>query len=212
MSLPVIILGGGGHAKVLIEALRASSVAILGITDPDPAKVNAVIMSIAVLGDDAALTRHDPGQVRLVNGLGSVNVPRARTALFERCKNQGYSFAAVVHPAAVVASDALLGEGAQVMAGAVIQPGCRIGRNTIINTHATVDHDCLIGDHVHLAPGVILSGGVRVGDRVHVGTGTSILQGVQIGPDSLIGAGSLVLEDIAAGAKVVGRPAREAGR
>jgi sugar O-acyltransferase (sialic acid O-acetyltransferase NeuD family) len=209
MSLPVIILGGGGHAKVLIEALKISNITILGITDSDPAKHNTLVMGIPVLGDDDAVTHHLPGNIRLVNGMGSVTVPRAKTALFERFKSQGYVFITVIHPSAVIASDVTLGEGAQIMAGAVIQPGSTIGMNTIVNTKASVDHDCHIGKHVHISPGVTLSGDVRIGDEVHIGTGATVIQGIRIGRSSLIGAGSVVVTDVPENTQYAGVPARQ---
>lgn len=208
MNFPVIILGGGGHAKVLIEALRASSVSIIGITDPKEGKKHGDVLGVPVLGDDSIVERHPPGSVLLVNGVGSVSVPKARKTLFDTFKHRGYDFATVIHPSAVVASDVALGEGSQVMAGVVIQPGCRIGKNVVVNTNSTVDHDCIIGNHVHLSPGVTLSGGVRVGDVVHVGTGATVIQGVSIGSNSIVGAGSVVIKDVHEDAEVVGVPAR----
>ncbi len=208
MNPPVIIIGAGGHAKVLIEALRLRSVRILGITDPDPTKTGTEILGVRVMGDDTVIGGYSAGSLHLVNGLGSVDIPKRRKDVFETFKAKGFAFATVVHPSAVVASDVVLGEGAQVMAGAVIQPGSRIGRNSIVNTNASVDHDCVIGDHVHLAPGVTLSGSVRIGDCVHVGTGATIIQEVTIGPDSVIGAGSVVLTDVSEKTQFIGVPAR----
>lgn len=208
MNQPVIIVGGGGHARVLVEALRAGNVSILGITDADPAKRGGTVMGVPVLGDDSVLGQHGPGRVLLVNGLGSVRTPAARTSLFEAFASQGFSFATVIHPRAVVASDAMLAEGAQIMAGAVIQPGVSIGRNSIVNSGAVVDHDCVIGDHVHLSPGATLSGGVRVGSGSHVGTGATVIQGISIGAGCLVAAGAVVISDVPDGATVMGVPAR----
>lgn len=209
MSLPVIILGAGGHSKVLIEALLVSSVVITGIVDPNQMLVGAKILGIPVLGGDNVVDKVPPSQVQLVNGLGSVGLPIIRQQLYNRFKGLGYNFATVVHPSAVVATDVVLGEGTQVMAGAVIQPGCRIGINSIINTCASVDHDCIIGDHVHISPGVTLSGGVAVGACSHIGTGATVIQGISIGSGCLVAAGAVVTKDITDGAKVRGVPARE---
>lgn len=208
MTLPVLILGGGGHAKVLLGALMAGSVPVAGVLDPDPALAGKTLLGVSVLGDDRELLRFQPDEILLVNGLGSVGLPVRREELFARYKGLGYRFARVVHPSAVVAADAELGEGAQVMAGAVIQPGCRIGDNVIVNTRASVDHDCHIGDHVHLAPGVTLSGGVTVADGVHVGTGATVIQGVRIGRGSLVAAGAVVVSDIPECSVASGVPAR----
>ena len=208
MSRAVLIIGGGGHAKVLIDALRLNSVGIAGILDADPSRAGSTVAGVPVVGDDSVIGRFDAGQVELVNAVGSTGVPTARRRVFEEYKRRGYSFASVVHPSAVIAADVHLGEGVQIMAGAVIQPGCRIGKNTIVNTRASVDHDCGIGDHVHLAPGVTLSGGATVGDGVHVGTGAVVIQGIVIGSRCVIGAGSVVLEAVHDGEVVVGNPAR----
>lgn len=207
MKRPVIILGAGGHARVLIDALLATSREISGIVDPDPALKGARILGLPVLGGDEVVTQFPPADVLLVNGLGSVGSPVRRQKIFERFKGMGYSFISVVHPSAVVATQVELGEGGQIMAGAVIQTGSRIGANVIINTRVSVDHDCMIGDHCHLAPGVTLSGGVKIGSGCHLGTAATVIQGITIGEGTVVGAGSLVLKDVAAALTVYGSPA-----
>jgi sugar O-acyltransferase (sialic acid O-acetyltransferase NeuD family) len=208
MNHPVIIIGAGGHAKVLIETLRLCSVQMLGITDSDPERTGTEVLDVRVIGNDTVIEGYSAGSVLLVNGLGSIDIPKRRKDVFEAFKVRGFTFATIIHPTAVVASDVVLGEGAQVMAGAVIQPGSRIGMNTIINTNATVDHDCRIGDHVHLAPGVVLSGAVRIDDVSHLGTGAVVIQGVTVGPHTLVGAGSVVVRDVSGNTAVVGVPAK----
>jgi sugar O-acyltransferase (sialic acid O-acetyltransferase NeuD family) len=212
MSLPVIILGAGGHAKVLIDTLLLRAVEIAGIVDPDREKHGTSILGIPVIGNDDVVLKQGPSAVILVNGVGSVKQPALRKQLFDSFKAKGFTFASVLHPSAVIAADVLLTEGVQVMAGSVIQTGCVIGRNTIINTRASVDHDCIIADHVHVAPGVTLSGCVVVEDRVHIGTGATVLQGVHIGRDSVIGAGSVVLQDVPEDALVFGVPGKVISR
>lgn len=212
MSLPVLVLGGGGHAKVLIDALLSASTVIAGIIDPNPLLAGARVLGVPVLGGDAIVTKFPAGEVLLVNGLGSVGLPLRRKQLFEQFKLQGYRFATVIHPSAIIASDAELNEGVQVMAGAVIQVGCRIGINAIINTKASVDHDCLIGDHAHVAPGATLSGGVAIGNASHIGTAATVIQGIVIGEGSIVGAGAVVLKDVLAGTTVVGVPAKVVAR
>ena len=206
MVYPLIILGGGGHAKVLVNTLQVLGRQILGYVDP--AEHIGSILGTLRLGDDESVFQYPPANVRLVNAVGSIKSTGLRKKLFERFSEEGYVFETVVHPSSVVASDVGLGAGAQVMAGVVVQPGTTIGADTIINTSASVDHDCAIGAHVHIAPGVVLSGGVRVEDGAHVGTGANIIQGVSIGANSVIGAGAVVLNDVPAGATAVGVPAR----
>lgn len=208
MSMAFIIIGSGGHAKVLIEALLASSAVIKGIVDSNPMLAGSRILGVPVLGGDDVVVEFTPSQIQLVNGVGSIGLPNLRQRLYERFKILGYDFATVIHPSAVVTSDVILGEGSQVMAGAVIQPGSHIGCNTIINTRASVDHDCIIGDHVHISPGVTLSGGVDIGAGSHIGTGATLIQGISIGCGCLVAAGAVVVKDITDGAMVRGVPAR----
>lgn len=209
MTLPVIVLGAGGHARVLVDILLKNGVSIVGLTDMNPNLLGSAIFGVPVVGDDSVLEKYPAGSVLLVNGLGLVTITRNRSNVFNKYKEMGYAFAQVIHPSVIIGHDAKLGEGVQVMAGAVIQPGAQIGHNSIVNTRAGVDHDCKIGNHVHLAPGVTLSGGVRVGDGTHVGTGATVIQNIEIGSSVLVGAGAVVVRNVKDGAKVLGVPARE---
>lgn len=209
MNYPVIILGAGGHARVLIDALRLQSVELLGMTDADIEKKDQLLLGVRVLGGDEEVNKYPVGTIRLVNGLGSVGYNSHRRYLFECFKKAGNHFVNVIHPSAVLAFDVVLAEGVQIMAGSVVQVGSYIGINTIVNTRAVVDHDCHIGDHAHIAPGVILSGGVIIGDGAHLGTGATVIQGIRIGANSLIAAGAVVIRDVPDGATVMGVPAVE---
>lgn len=209
MNYPVIILAAGGHAQVLIDALRLQSIELLGVVDPDPAKIGQGVLGVPVLGGESEIANYPADTVRLVNGLGTIRVGPRRSELFVRFKNSGYQFASVVHPSAIIARDVDLAEGVQIMAGAVVQTGCRIGANAIINTRAAVDHHCRIGDHAHIAPGATLCGGVAVGNGAHVGAGATVLQGIRVGSGSLVAAGAVVISDVPDGATVAGIPARE---
>lgn len=208
MNTPVILLGAGGHAGVLIDILCLCSTEILGLTDADCTKVGNNVHGVRVLGDDDVVLSHSPDRVMLVNGLGSTVSTAARRALFERFKVRGYRFLNVVHPSAVVSARVMLGEGVHIMAGTVVQPGVTLGDNAIVNTSSSVDHDSRIGRHAHVATGVTICGRVVVGDGAHIGTGANVIQGVCIGRDSLVGAGALVLDDVPDGATVMGIPAK----
>ncbi|MCC7015876.1 MAG: acetyltransferase [Rhodospirillales bacterium] len=208
IAKPVIVLGAGGHAKVLIAALGRLNARILGATDADAAKRSENVLGVPVLGGDEALSHHDPAAVLLVNGLGTAGQTGARRAICERFAGLGFRFAAVVDPWALLSDPVEIGEGAQVLAGAVVQPGARLGANCIVNTRASVDHDCVIGAHAHIAPGATLSGGVRVGEGAHVGTGASVIHAVRVGAGSVVGAGAAVIADVPDGATVAGVPAR----
>jgi UDP-perosamine 4-acetyltransferase len=208
MNTPLIIIGAGGHARVALEALLCSTSSILGLLDTNEANHGARVLGLSVLGGDDVLSRYPAGTVHLVNGIGSVRDLTHRLSIYEYFKVRGYSFASVIHPSAIVARDVTIGEGAHIMAGAILQPGVKIGCNTIVNTAASVDHDCIVGDHAHLAPGVVLSGNVVIGDHTHVGTGATIIQGVVVGRGAMIGAGAVVVRDIPPHVTAMGVPAK----
>jgi UDP-perosamine 4-acetyltransferase len=207
-DLPLLVLGAGGHAKVLVGALKRSGANLLGLVDPDPARHGALVLGVPVLGGDEVLDRHPPGTVLLVNGLGSVGSLAPRAALYHRFHSLGYRFTRVIDPSAVVGEEVTLGEGCQVMAGAVIQPGAVIGEDTIVNTGARLDHDTVIGSHCHVAPGAVLSGGVVIENLVHIGTGAAIRQGIHVGSGAVVGVGAAVVANIPAGTVAGGVPAR----
>jgi sugar O-acyltransferase (sialic acid O-acetyltransferase NeuD family) len=208
-TLPVIILGAGGHAKVLIDTLRFQSVEILGIVEADSNRKGQFLMGVPILGTDDDVENFSSHRIRLVNGIGSTRVGSIRREIFESFKDKGYQFQNVIHPSAIIASDVELLEGVQVMAGAVIQTGCKVGANSIINTRASVDHDCLIGKHVHIATGATISGGVMIGVESHVGSSAVIIQGLQVGSRCLVAAGAVVIRHVPDGVSIAGVPARE---
>lgn len=207
MDKPVIIIGAGGHARVLYDCLQLLGVEVLGALDKCPSPVDRT-GSIPIIGDDSAICTYSSDAVELVNGLGSVGDTSQRVGIYDKFKKLGYSFRTLVHPAATVAKNCELSEGVQVMAGAVINTGTKVSADAIINTGARVDHDCFIGTHTHIAPGCTVSGNVNIGNGVHVGVGATVIQGVVIGDNALVGAGAVVLKDVAAGTKVVGVPAK----
>lgn len=206
-GLPVIVLGAGGHAKVLIDVLRLTRRAVIGALTPDRQSWGNEILGIPVLGGDDQLERYSAEKIELVNGIGSVGDFEQRVQIFEKFKGRGFHFSSVVHPSTVIAKEVFMGEGVQVMAGCVIQPDCKILKNSICNTSVAIDHDCQIGAHCHLSPGVTLSGGVSVGDRTHIGTKAAVIQGIKIGSNCSIAAGSVVVNDISSNTRVKGVPA-----
>ena len=203
----LLILGGGGHAKVVVDALLAAGAGVAGFLDRNPDIQR--LLGIDRLGDADPETfgLYSPAEILLVNGFGSTGRGRLRAVQYERWKERGFQFATVIHPSAIVSAFALLEEGVQIMAGAVIQAGCVLGENALLNTSVVVDHDCRIGKHAHVATGAALSGGVQVGDGAHVGTGVSVIQGIKIGTNSVVGAGSVVVRDVPADCRVMGVPA-----
>jgi sugar O-acyltransferase (sialic acid O-acetyltransferase NeuD family) len=203
----VIIIGAGGHARVVAEAAAASGMRVLGFTDRDSSRHGLLIDQRPVLGGDEILREYGKDEIMLVNGVGSIGIPTARRGLHERMSAAGWRFACVIHPRAIVSSAARVADGAQVMAGAIIQVGAVVGAGSIVNTAASVDHDCVLGAHCHVAPGAVLSGGVTLADCCHVGVGAVIAQGITLGAATLVGAGAVVVRNHPAGSTLVGVPA-----
>ncbi|MGH6713941.1 MAG: acetyltransferase, partial [Bradyrhizobium sp.] len=202
--MSLIVLCAGGHARVVIEALLSRGTRPNGVTDRDSALVGTLIGGVPITGPDEDILKMRPDQVELVNGLGnrasrSSSGLSARRKLFDRFVALGYAFPVISHASTVIASDAFLGAGAQVMAGAIIQPAARLGRNVLVNSRAVVEHDCQVGDHSHIAPGAVLCGGVLVGEGAHVGAGAVVLGGVSVGAGAVVAAGAIVARNVEAG-------------
>ncbi len=191
---------------MLIDVLRLEQRDIIGLIAKKKGMVDAVA-GVPVLGDDDSLAKYTPGSCELVNGIGSTGEMSARKAIYSRFKKLGYKFTSVKHPSAILSSDISIGEGTQVMAGAIIQPGVQIGDNCIVNTGAKIDHDCVIGNHVHIAPGAVISGNVKIGEATHIGIGAILIQNVSIGSECLVNASATVTTNVPDKHQAKGNPA-----
>ena len=203
-------IGAGGHAKVLIEAIRLSGTyEPIALLDPNPNLRETSVLDVPVQGDDGELvSMHKKGIRYFFVGVGSVADCSLRRRLYKIGLQQGMKPISIIHPAAVISPSALLGPGAMVLAGAVINASVSIGENVIVNTAAVVEHDCLIGDHVHIATGAKLASAVRVGSGAHIGANAAVRQSLTIGVSAIVGVGAAVVSDVAANTIVVGVPAR----
>lgn len=194
---PLIMIGAGGHAKVLHALAIGLGHNIVGVCDPQLFQEGqSHWRGMPILGGDEALAQFDPSTFGLINGIGQLVGSQARKTIYERLRQAGFIFPTLVHPAAWIASSATLAQGVQIMAGAVVQPDCCVGENSIINTHASIDHDCVIGAHVHIAPSATLCGGVRVLDGAFIATGATLIQGVTVGLEAVVGAGSILTRNL----------------
>ena len=194
-SKPVIVMGAGGHAKVLVDALRLSNREILGFVTPD-LEVGENFCGKKVLGNDSEIDNYSPNDIELVNGIGSLPRKNLRWKVAGKMRQKGYYFSSVIHPSAIIATNVRIGKGVQVMAGAIIQADTSVGDDSIVNTGVLLDHDCNIAENCHLAPGVVCSGGVEVGRMSHLGTGTIVIQNISIGENCTLAAGSVVYENV----------------
>ncbi len=193
----ILILGGGGHACVVIDALVCSGekAKIVGILDPHVPNGSNVLHDIEVLGGDDILTKFAPASHDIVIGVGPSFDDR-RQNIWRRVSDMGFEFATVKHPTATVSSVASLAPGVQVMAGSVIQPKVSVEVNSVVNTGASIDHGSTIGAHSHIAPGATLCGDVVVEEGVYVGAGAVVMPGVKIGSEAVIGAGAVIKSDV----------------
>jgi len=195
-----VVIGGGGHAKVVIAAIESTGDRVVGVLDDNASLWGGTLLGHTVMGPvSQALI---PAGARAVLAIGA---NRGRALLADRLQ---LPWGTVVHASAVVHPSVVLGEGTVVFAGAVIQPETRIGAHAIINTAASVDHDGVIGAFVHIAPGAHLAGLVTAGDGALLGVGVAVIPQITIGAWSTVGAGSAVVRNVEAGITVAGCPAR----
>jgi UDP-perosamine 4-acetyltransferase len=205
----VIGVGAGGHAKVLIDALRACGRDVHGLVDASPLLVGRFVLGVRVMGhDDELPALWERGIRQAFIGVGTVKSTTLRSRLWQQLHDLKFEVIDVIHPTAVISPDATVGRGVTALARVVINPDAVLGDNVLVNTAAIVEHDCRIGDHVHLATGCVLAGGVIVEPGAFVGAGAVIKPGVRIGANSVVGAGEVVVRDVPANVVVSGVPAR----
>ncbi len=200
MGVRLIVLGGGGHAKVVISTARAAGHAVVGVYDDNPKAWGQSLFGVPVVGGVDKLADHAPAQAIIAIGNAKL-----RRELAERLKLDWFT---LVHPRALVDASVKLGPGTVVFAGAIVQPDVTIGAHVILNTGSSVDHDCRIGDYVHISPGAHLAGGITIGDGTFIGPSCGITSGVKIGAGVTLRAGSGVWSDLPDNVTAAGSPAR----
>ena len=209
MKEPMVIIGGGGHAKVVASLLIKSELyTLLGYVDKHN---KGLLLDHYYLGTDDNLSeileKHPNYNAAI--GIGSVGVNKHREDVLNLLKKKGFKCPSIVSPNAVINKAVHIGEATVICDGAVIQSGVTIGKGVILNTLSGVDHDTKIGDFTHIAPGAIVCGGCRIEDHVFVGVGASIIQGIKVVTESIIGAGATVVSDIDEPGLFGGVPARK---
>lgn len=197
------ILGASGHGKVVAETAELLGYECVFFDDTYPEKHSNEVWP--VVGTSADLFERFSEFSGVVVAIGNNAIRAQKIAEIQKT---GAVLPSLIHPKAIVSEYAEIGEGSVVFAGVVINAFVRVGAGAILNTSCTIDHDCLLGDAVHISPGAHLAGGVTVADYVWVGLGASIKQQADIAANALVGAGAVVLNDVAAGAVVVGNPAK----
>ena len=206
MAISVFVFGASGHGKVIIDILeRMTDVGIAFAIDDAAGAQGRYLCGYRVLGGRGELPQN---RARADTGIVAIGDNAARREVAAWLIAQGFKLASAIHPAAMLARGAVIGNGSAIMAGCVINSDAVLGNNVILNTGATIDHDCVISDCVHVAPGCHVCGGVTIGAGSLLGAGTTVVPGVRIGAHVVVGAGSTVLEDVPDGARVAGAPAK----
>jgi acetyltransferase EpsM len=210
-ALGLIVLGGGGHARVVMDAARSlpQRWKLRGYVAPDRQVAEEKRLQVEWLGDDARLLASRRKSDRLVIGIGGVPVSPLRRQLAAQFGAAGFRFAAVVHRNTWVSPGATVAEGAVVLAGAQVNDAARIGEHCIVNTGAIVEHDVMLGAFAAVSPGAVIGGGASIGEGSFLGLGCRVRDHVRIGKDVVVGMGAVVVSDVPDGVIVVGVPARK---
>lgn len=193
----IVVIGGGGHAKVVISMiLKSKNYNLIGYTDNID---KGSILDAPYLGTDEILEYlyNEKGVNFAACGIGKVIINDFRSDLIKRICGIGYFFPSIISPNAIINNEVHIGQGSVIMDGVIVNSSSMIGNYCILNTRASIDHDCIIEDGVHIAPGVVLCGGVKVEKESIIGAGSVVIQNRKICNNVLVGAGSVVSKDIA---------------
>lgn len=193
----LVIYGGGGHAKTLIDLIRLLGYHhIEGILD-DGLAATETVMGVPVLGGGEVLPQLFKRGVRLAaNAVGGIGNIQVRIKIFDRLAGSGFHCPSLVHPSAFVEPSATISAGSQILSKAYVGSEAQIGFGVIVNTGAVVSHDCIMGDYANISPGALVAGAVHLGPGVLIGMGATINLGVRVGGNARIGNGATVKEDV----------------
>lgn len=202
---PLILIGGGGHCKSVIEAAESAEYQILGVLDM-PEDVGKEILSFKVIGTDDDIPAY-VDKAEFVITVGFIKSPATRIKLYNKVKEVGGKLATIVASTAHVSKYATIGEGTVVMHQAFVNAGAKIGDNVILNTFTNVEHDAVIGDQCHISTGTMVNGDCKVGNNCFIGSQSVLANGITIGDDIIVGAGSLIRKSISEKGIYSGNPA-----
>jgi len=205
--MEVIIIGAGGHGKVVLDILRAAGKhKPIGFIDADVALAGSIIGGLPVIGPANLLPKVKQQKVR--GAIIAIGDNRTRLQYAQMLSEQGFELINAIHPTASVSPAATLGSNVVVAAQAAICTEARIADSVIINTAAVVDHECIVDAGAHIAPGVRLAGRVHIGAGAFVGIGATVIQCLNVGEYAVVGAGAVVIADLPGHVTAVGVPAK----
>jgi sugar O-acyltransferase (sialic acid O-acetyltransferase NeuD family) len=205
--MDTVIIGAGGHGKVVLEILRAmGNCRPVGFVDADLSLAGKLVGGLPVLGPANILPKLRQQKVKAA--IVAIGDNAGRWAYAIRLIEHGFELITAIHPNAVVSPTVTIGSNTVIAAGAVVCAETVLGDSVIVNTSAVVDHECIVGDGVHLCPMSALAGRVKVESGAFIGMGAKVIQCLSIGENAIVGAGAVVIGDVPAGSTVVGVPAR----
>ena len=205
MKKSLILVGGGGHCKSVIEAAESDGYNILGVLDI-PENIGKDILSTRIIGNDNDIPKY-VDKAEFIIAMAFIKNPSIRIKLYNKIKEAGGKLATVVASTAYVSKYAEIGEGTVVLHQAFVNAGAKVGKNVILNTATNIEHDAVIGDHCHISTGTMVNGECKVGDRCFIGSQSVLANCISIGDDIIVGAGSFVRKSISEKGIYAGNPA-----
>ena len=205
MKKNLILIGGGGHCKSVIDVAESAGYTILGILDK-PCELGKKVLSYEVIGSDEDMGKY-ADQVEFIVTVGQIKTPEVRVRIHQMLSDAGCQLATIISPTAHVSKYATVGGGTVVMHQAVVNANAKIGKGCIINTMANIEHDVIIGDFCHISTGATVNGECKVGERSFIGSQSVLANCISVGADIVVGAGSLVRKSIAEKGIYYGNPA-----
>ncbi|WP_440616719.1 NeuD/PglB/VioB family sugar acetyltransferase [Cysteiniphilum sp. 6C5] len=200
----IVVIGAGGHAKVVVDAILAQGkYTIQAVIQDDPIPENGK----TILGYEVIHSSHLSGK-KIDCFIVAIGCDNTRKEQFLKYKKQGYHAATIIHPQSIIARNVIVSEGSVILAGVIINPDSNIGANVIINTGVIIEHDVSILSHSQLSPGAVVCGGCCVDEKVYIGANSVIRQCIHIVNDSIIGCGASVVCNITESGTYVGVPAK----
>ncbi len=210
MSKKILLVGGGGHCKSVLDTLvTLNEYDEIGIIDKDE-NIGQELLGVKVLGCDEDLQKlYNEGFKYAFVTVGSVGNPSLRIKIYNNLKKIGFIIPTIIDKSSIISKFANIEEGVFIGKGCVVNSSATIGKCAIINTSSVIEHDCYVGDFVHLSPSATLCGNVTIKESSHIGANAVVKQGVEIGEKSIIGMGSVVLKDVKNSVVAYGNPCCE---
>ncbi|MCY9826426.1 acetyltransferase [Vibrio chagasii] len=193
---PLVIIGAGGHASVLLDILKQQKRKVIAYISPKVALNKSHFEGIKHLRKDEDISQFTPENIELINGIGYMPKSQLRAKIYQKFNDLGYNFSGVIAESAIISSYATVAPSAQVLAGVIVQVGSVIGANSLINTGTIIEHDTTIESNVHLAPKTLVCGNSRIGRASFVGAGATIINNISVGEQCIVAAGSCIVKNV----------------